>query len=94
MSADVPLLPTLRDPAVDRALRESLAVLRDHTDDRDLRRQVQGVLDGDESLRSLARSGAFAALVGPLADRGWAHWDQLEEDEQARLASDGAGPPS
>lgn len=93
MNGREPLLPTLRDPAVDRALRESLVVLRDHTEDRDLRRSVQRVLDGDAPLRELARSEAFGALVGPLAQRGWAHWASLDEDAQERRADQGGGPP-
>lgn len=82
-----PLLPTLRDqPAVDRSLRADLRVLRDATEDDTVRRRIDAVLEGRESLRSLARDGGFGALIEPLAARGWQHWEQLAEDERERLA--------
>ena len=74
--SDVPLLPTLRhDPEADRALRDSLRVLRDHAEDQNLRERIDHVLSGRASLRDLARSEEFAAFVGPHAEQGLRDWE-------------------
>lgn len=83
-----PLLPTLaNDPRVEASLRASLAVLRDAADPA-LRRRIDAVLGGEGSLRDLARDEEFAGLVGPLAERGWAQWEALPEEERRRLADE------
>lgn len=89
MADDQPLLPTLRDPRLDQALRGSLEVLRDRATDDEVRARIEAVLRGDLSLRSLARDGAFGAFVSPLVERGARELDELpadtrrEYDEQA-----------
>lgn len=81
--ASGPLLPTLRDdPQADRVLRDSLRVIRDRVDDAALRRRIEEVLSGRGSLRDLARSGEFAAFIGPYADEGRRTWDAQRRDDQ------------
>lgn len=79
-----PLLPTLRDPVVDRALRASLRVLRDQCDDPALRERIDRVARSDGSLRDLARDADFAAFVDPLAERGRTEWEQMPAHERER----------
>lgn len=83
-----PLLPSLRDPAVDAALRQSLRVLRDHAEDPHVRRAVDDVLAGRSSLRALARDRAFGDLVAPLADEGWQRWEAMPDDERRALTEE------
>jgi hypothetical protein len=85
-----PLLPSLpANRALDQHLRRSLEVLRDQSDDPALRRRIDDVLAGRTSLRSLARDGAFGAMMQPLVARGLQQLDELTP-EQRRDAETGA----
>lgn len=85
-----PLLPSLpANPALDDHLRRSLAVLRDQSEDAALRARIDDVIRGRSSLRSLAREGAFGAMMEPLVRRGMQQVAELSDDER-RVAEDGA----
>lgn len=77
-----PLLPGLAGhPGLARQLRLSLETLREHADPR-TRDRLTAVLEGRAALRDVAREPGFGAFVGPLADQGWARFEQLDEDER------------
>ena len=77
------------DKAVSQYLRESLAALRDNSEDKDFRRLVDDVLAGKMSLREAAVSDVFErSIMGPLQE-GMRRYDQLPASEQARLAAEG-----
>ncbi|WP_114424009.1 hypothetical protein [Nocardioides houyundeii] len=81
-----PLLPTLAaNSKLDAMLRESLRTLRDHAEDEAVRRRIDAVLRGEESLRTLARDDEFGAFVAPLASRGYGTWDAMDPDQRERL---------
>jgi hypothetical protein len=61
-------------------LRESLAVLRDASDDRALRRRIDDVLEGRASLRELARTPEFTAMVDSRIDRAVEEYDAIPQD--------------
>lgn len=86
-----PLLPAVRNPAADAALRDSLRTLRDSAAGEDMRRRIDAVLDGRSSLRDLARDQRFSAWVGPLAQRGWEDYEEMSPEEREELA--GTIPP-
>ena len=81
-----PLLPTVaHERRLEEALRASLRVLRDQSDDPRLRERIDAVIAGRASLRDLARSGDFETLVAPYAERGYQQWDALDEEAREGL---------
>lgn len=44
---------------------------------------------GRASMRDLARDPSFASLVSPLAEKGWRHYESLDEPERLRLVDEG-----
>jgi len=76
-----PLLETLRfEPRMQAHLRESLAVLRDASDDRALRTRIDDVLEGRASLRELARTPEFTSMVDSKIDQAVEEYDAIPED--------------
>ena len=81
-----PLLPSLaREHRLEESLRESLRVLRQQSDDPQLRDRIDDVIAGRASLRDLARSAEFDSLVAPYAERGYQQWDALDAEEREDL---------
>ncbi|KGN31745.1 hypothetical protein N802_03445 [Knoellia sinensis KCTC 19936] len=79
-----PLLETLRfEPRMAAHLRESLRVLRDDTSDDAMRRRIDAVLEGRESLRELARSDAFADFIGHRVEQALAEYEAQPEEVRA-----------
>jgi hypothetical protein len=87
---DEPMMDVARgDKAVSQFLRESLKALRDGSEDKDFRRLIDDVLNGQMSLREAAASDLFErGFAGPLHE-GMRRYDQLPESERARLAAEG-----
>ncbi len=84
-----PLLPGAVLPSrVQQHLRESLTVLRDQAQDPAVRRRIEAVLNGQGSLRDLARDEAFSTMMTPLVERGMARIDALTPHERERVAAD------
>ncbi|EAQ00860.1 hypothetical protein JNB_11814 [Janibacter sp. HTCC2649] len=78
-----PLLETLRfEPRMEAHLRESLVILRDDSDDRALRKRIDDVLAGRASLRDLARSADFTAVIDSKIDRAVEEFDAIPEAER------------
>src|SRR5262245_14783842 len=88
--APEPMLDVARgDQGLSRHLRESLRVLRDRAEDAAFRRQLDDVLSGRLSLREAALTGTFERGLTPHFDRGMRWWEELPEQERARLAREG-----
>lgn len=82
------LLPSVNNARVNAVLVDSLQALRAHTTQADLRERIDDVLVGRASLRDLAREESFAAVVGPVAERGWQQWEAMSDEDRDRLAAD------
>ena len=39
-------------------------------------------------MRELARDESFAAMVGPVAERGWRQWEAMTDEQRDGLAAD------
>jgi hypothetical protein len=88
--APEPMLDVARgDQLLSRHLRRSIELLRDHTDDKDFRRQLDDVLAGRQSLREAAFTGTFDRGLSPHFERGLREWERLSEAEHDRLAQEG-----
>ena len=84
-----PVLPgAALPPRIQQHLRESLTVLRDQAQDPAVRRRIEAVLNGQGSLRDLARDDAFSTMMTPLVERGMARIDAMTPQERERVAAD------
>lgn len=77
------------DPALSRHLRNSLALLRERSDDPEFRRLADDVLAGRRGLRDVATSPVFAEALNPQVERFAERYEQLSEEERAALAEQG-----
>lgn len=85
-----PMLDIARgDRALSRHLRRSLEALRERTDDRDFRRQIDDILAGRVSLRNAAFTGTFERGLTPHFKLGMQRWQEVSEEERERLAEEG-----
>lgn len=86
-----PMLDLARgDKAVSQHLAESLKVLRDRSEDKDFRRLIDDILNGQMPLRQAAfYSELFDRGIGEPLEEGLRHYDQLSEVERDRMAAEG-----
>ena len=63
-------------------------MLRDQAQDPAVRRRIEAVLNGQGSLRDLARDDAFSTMMTPLVERGMARIDAMTPQERERVAAD------
>lgn len=77
------------DPALSQELRDALTLLRDHNDNPDFRTLIDDVLAGRCSLGEASETAAFSNVVfASIAQE----FDQLTEQEKARLAAQAESP--
>lgn len=80
-----PLLPGVRNEAIDHALREQLRYLRDRAPEA-VARHIDEVLTGQRTLRGMAESDDVNAFLEPLVRRGLTLLEQLSPAELAERA--------
>jgi hypothetical protein len=82
---DSPLLPNLRDPALERMLRESLAEQARDDSDPLARDMARDVLAGNVTLYQAAASGVYGEVFAQRAEAHTNWWDGLSEEDRERL---------
>lgn len=88
-TVDRPLLPNLRDPALDRMLREDLAEQARDDSDPLARDMARDVLAGNVTLHEAATSSIYGEVFAGRAEEHTKWWDGLSDEERERLRVEG-----
>lgn len=88
-TVDRPLLPNLRDPILDRLLREALAEQARDDSDPLARDMARDVLAGNVTLYQAASSSIYGEVFAQRADEHTNWWHGLSDEERERLRVEG-----
>ena len=80
---------TRGDRVAAEQLRRSLVAIRDHLGNEALAARVDGVIQGQATLRELTRDPVMLGELGRAMDRFASEWAQMSPDERAALAEQG-----